>query len=323
MKRFLFLTFLSSSVLLTSCVSSKVYKDLESRHAQLQEDNNELSQEFEDLQERHRQNEADLAALQTEYDNTKAERDRLQQEYDATKTSYEKLKTSYDALEANSSSALAENSKRNRELLAELDVKEKALLAEKSRLEKLQRDLTARSKRVDELESMIAAKDAKMNALKNAISKALVNFEGKGLTVEQRDGKVYVSMENKLLFNSGSWAVGTEGRKAVQQLATVLAQNPDIAVLIEGHTDNVPYGGSGQLTDNWDLSTKRATAIVQLLLENSGISAESLTAAGRGEFAPVASNESAEGRAKNRRIEVILTPKLDEISRLLEEPEYE
>ena len=321
MKKYLFLTFLSSSILLSSCVSSKVYKDLESRHAQLEEDNRELSQEFEDLQARHRQNEADLAALQAEYDTTKAERDRLQQEYNATKTSYEKLKTSYDALEANSSSALAENSRRNRELLAELDAKEKALLAEKSRLEKLQRDLTSRSKRVDELEGMIAAKDAKMNALKNAISKALVNFEGKGLTVEQRDGKVYVSMENKLLFNSGSWAVGTEGRKAVQQLATVLAQNPDIAVLIEGHTDNVPYGGSGQLTNNWDLSTKRATAIVQLLLENQGISAESLTAAGRGEFAPVASNETADGRAKNRRIEVILTPKLDEISRLLEETE--
>lgn len=323
MKKHLFLAFLSSSVLLTSCVSSKVYKDLESQHAQLQEENRELSQEFDELQARNRQNEADLAALQAEYEKTKSDRDRLQQEYSATKASYEKLKTSYDALEANSSSALAENSKRNRQLLAELDAKEEALLAEKSRLEKLQKDLAARSKRVDELESMIAAKDAKMNALKNAISKALVNFEGKGLTVEQRDGKVYVSMENKLLFNSGSWAVGTDGKKAVEQLASVLGQNPDIAVLIEGHTDNVPYNGSGQLTNNWDLSTKRATAIVELLMKNSGINAENLTAAGRGEYAPVASNDTAEGRAKNRRIEVILTPKLDEINRLLQEPEFE
>lgn len=323
MKRHLFLAFLSSSVLLTSCVSSKVYKDLEGRHAQLQEENRELSREFDDLQAANRRNEAELTALKAEYERTKAERDRLQEEYNTTRASYEKLKTSYDALEANSSSALAENSKRNRELLAELDAKEKALLTEKERLEKLQQDLAARSKRVDELESMIAAKDAKMNALKNAISKALVNFEGKGLTVEQREGKVYVSMENKLLFNSGSWAVGPEGKRAVQQLASVLAENPDIAVLIEGHTDNVPYNGSGQLTDNWDLSTKRATAIVHLLKENPGIDPQNLTAAGRGEFAPVASNDTAEGRAKNRRIEVILTPKLDEISRLLEEPEYE
>ncbi|WP_029037541.1 OmpA family protein [Salinimicrobium xinjiangense] len=321
MKKYFFIAFLSSSVLLTSCVSSKVYKDLESRHAQLQDENRELSRNYRDLQSRNEKNEADLAALQAEYEKTKAERDMLQEQYNTTRTSYEKLKTSYDALEANSSSALAENSKRNRELLAELDNKERALVAEKARLEKLEKDLAARSKRVDELESVIAAKDAKMNALKNAISKALVNFEGKGLTVEQRDGKVYVSMENKLLFSSGSWAVGSEGKKAVQQLASVLAQNPDIAVLIEGHTDNVPYNGSGQLNDNWDLSTKRATSIVQLLQQNRDIDPQNLTAAGRGEFAPVATNDTAEGRAKNRRIEVILTPKLDEINKLLQEIE--
>ena len=321
MKKHVLLTFFSSTILLSSCVSSKVYKDLEGRHAQLQEENAELNRNFEELRERNAKNETDLANLQAEYERTKAERDRLQQEYTATSANYEKLKKSYDALEANSSSALAENSKRNRQLLSELEAKEKALSEERTRLEKLQKDLAARSKRVDELESVIAAKDAKMNALKNAISKALVNFEGKGLTVEQRDGKVYVSMENKLLFNSGSWAVGTEGRRAVQQLASVLGQNPDIAVLIEGHTDNVPYNGSGQLTDNWDLSTKRATAIVQLLRENANIDPQNLTAAGRGEFAPVASNDTAEGRAKNRRIEVILTPKLDEINKLLQEIE--
>jgi chemotaxis protein MotB len=128
-------------------------------------------------------------------------------------------------------------------------------------------------------------------------------------------------MENKLLFSSGSWAVNAEGKKAVQQLGAVLALNPDIAVLIEGHTDNVPYGGTGQLTDNWDLSTKRATSIVQILRENSGIDPFNLTAAGRGEYAPVTTNTTAEGKAKNRRIEVILTPKLDEINQLLNEME--
>lgn len=321
MKKFLFVAFFGSSFFFTSCVSSKVYKDLEGRHSQLQEEHRDLTRHHDELQSRFSEAEADLNSLRAEYEKTKAERDRLQKEYAATSESYEKLKASYDALEANSSSALAENSRRNRELLAELDAKEKALATEQARLEKLEKDLAARSKRVDELESVIAAKDAKMNALKNAISKALVNFEGKGLTVEQRDGKVYVSMENKLLFNSGSWAVGAEGKKAVQQLASVLAQNPDIAVLIEGHTDNVPYNGSGQLTDNWDLSTKRATAIVQLLQSSANIDPQNLTAAGRGEHAPVASNDTAEGRAKNRRIEVILTPKLDEINKLLQEIE--
>jgi chemotaxis protein MotB len=201
--------------------------------------------------------------------------------------------------------------------LAQLEAKEQALAAENERLNNLKKELEARSNRVAELENVIAAKDAKMNRLKDAISKALTNFEGKGLTVEQRDGKVYVSMENKLLFESGSWAVGAEGRKAVNQLGNVLADNPDIAILIEGHTDNVPYAGNGQLSGNWDLSTKRATAIVNILRENSSINPENLTAAGRGEYAPVASNDTSEGKAKNRRIEVILTPKLDEITKLL------
>ena len=156
-----------------------------------------------------------------------------------------------------------------------------------------------------------------MRNLKDAISKALTAFEGKGLTVEQRDGKVYVSMENKLLFKSGSWAVGSEGRQAIEQLGTVLANNPEIAVLIEGHTDNDPFTSGGQIANNWDLSTKRATAIVQILNENGAINPESLTAAGRGEFAPIATNETTEGKAKNRRIEVVLTPKLDEITKLL------
>ena len=320
MKKFTFFALLSSLVL-TSCVSSKVYKDLEGRHAQLQQENADLTEDFNELQAKNTQNEQDLAALEAQYETLLAEQEKLQQEYTNTKKILDKLQNSYDALEANSSSALAENSKRNRELLAELDEKEKALATEKARLEKLEKDLAARSKRVDELEGVIAAKDAKMNALKNSLSRALTNFEGKGLTVEQRDGKVYVSMENKLLFSSGSWSVGTEGRKAVEQLASVLADNPDIAVLIEGHTDNVPYNGSGQLTDNWDLSTKRATAIVQLLRQNADIDPQNLTAAGRGEYAPVASNDTVEGRAKNRRIEVILTPKLDEINKLLQEIE--
>ena len=103
----------------------------------------------------------------------------------------------------------------------------------------------------------------------------------------------------------------------MQQLGSVLAENPDIAILIEGHTDNDPYKGNAQLSGNWDLSTKRATAIVNILRENASINPENLTAAGRGEYAPVASNDTAAGKAKNRRIEVILTPKLDEISKLL------
>lgn len=305
--------------LTTSCVSKKIYTDLENKYADLKKENMQLSDDNASLSEALNKAQNDLAKLQKDYENTVAERDRLQSDYDATKTNLDNLKASYDALEKNSSSAIAENSKKNRELLAQLEAKEQALAAENARLEALKKELENRSQRVAELERVIASKDAAMTNLKNAISKALTNFEGKGLTVEQRNGKVYVSMENKLLFESGSWAVGANGREAVKQLGNVLADNPDIAILIEGHTDNVPYTGSGQLSGNWDLSTKRATAIVNILRENAAINPENLTAAGRGEYAPIASNDTAEGKAKNRRIEVILTPKLDEISKLLDE----
>jgi len=305
----------------TSCVSSKKYNDLEGRNADLQRENRSMNEDLNSFRSNSEKLGNDLASLQKEYDAATTERNDLMQKYAALQKNYSSLEESYDALEQNSSAAILENSRQNRELLAQLDEKEADLLTEKNRLEKLQKDLSLRSQRIDELESVIAAKDAKMNALKNAVSNALTNFEGKGLSVEQKDGKVYVSMENKLLFDSGSWAVNQEGRKAVKQLGSVLAQNPDIAVLIEGHTDNVPYGGSGQLKDNWDLSTKRATSIVQILRENNQIDPQSLTAAGRGEYAPIAKNESEAGKAKNRRIEVILTPKLDEITRVLNEIE--
>jgi len=314
-KRFLLLSLLCG-ICFTSCVSSKVHEDLQSQYDAAQAKNKKLS---EDLRVTKSKYDVELADLRSDFNKLSAERDGLKKELELLNDKYENLKNSYDALDANSSSALSENSKRNRELLLALEEKEKKLSVEQERLTKLQKDLASRSKRIEELEGLIAAKDAKMNALKTAVSNALTNFEGKGLTVEQRDGKVYVSMENKLLFSSGSWTVNSEGKKAVQQLGNVLSQNPDIAVLIEGHTDNVPYGGSGQLTDNWDLSTKRATSIVQILRENSKIDPQNLTAAGRGEFAPVASNATAEGKAKNRRIEVILTPKLDEISKMLQE----
>ncbi|MGY0391486.1 OmpA family protein [Bizionia sp. KMM 8389] len=301
----------------TSCVSPKVYKDLEGKYNTLKKQNGELSSENSTLTTEKNQALNDLDALQKNYDQTLAERNKLQKDYDELKSKFDVLKSSYDALETNSSAAIAENTKKNRELLAQLEAKEQALEAENARLEKLKQELGDRSNRVAELEGMIAAKDADMKRLKDAISNALTDFEGKGLTVEQRGGKVYVSMENKLLFQSGSWAVGTQGKKAVNQLGAVLADNPEIAILIEGHTDNVPYRGNGQLSGNWDLSTKRATAIVNILRDNAQIKPENLTAAGRGEYAPIATNDTAEGRAKNRRIEVILTPKLDEISKLL------
>jgi chemotaxis protein MotB len=305
------------TALTTSCVSSKIYDDLKTNYDLLKAENESLMAQLDGAG--GNSDTYTVANLRKDMEKLNAEKSRLAMELDASEKNYDRLKKSYDALEANSSSALTENLELNRKLLTQLEEKERILALENERLQRLQKDLAARSQRVEELEGIIASKDAKMRALKDAISAALTNFEGNGLTVEQRDGKVYVSMENKLLFESGSWAVNTRGREAVVALGDVLAQNKEIAVLIEGHTDNVPYGGSGNIQDNWDLSTKRATAIVNILTENSGIPKDNLTAAGRGEYAPIATNSTSEGKAKNRRIEVILTPKLDEISKLLNE----
>ena len=298
----------------TSCVSTKIYEDLKDRYDVLKAENESLMSQL-DAQKGN--TDYSEARFRAEIEKLNTENSRLKMDLAAVQNNLDRLQASYDALEANSSSSLSENLERNRKLLEELEAKEKRLAQEEARLKELQRELAARSSRVDELEGIIAAKDAKMRALKDAISAALVNFEGNGLTIEQRDGKVYVSMENKLLFESGSWAVNSRGREAVVQLGSVLSENKGIAVLIEGHTDNVPYGGSGNIKDNWDLSTKRATAIVNILTQNAGIPKENLTAAGRGEYAPIASNTTSEGKSRNRRIEVILTPKLDEITRLL------
>ncbi len=305
----------------TSCVSKKIYTDLENKYADLKKENRKLADDNEDLLKSKTQLESDGAALKTEYDKLKADRDRLSAEYNAADKNLKTLQSSYNALEKDSNEALASNISKNRELLAQLEAKQKALSAEQDRLNKLKNDLESSSKRLNELESMMAEKEASMKKLKETLSKALNAFEGKGLTIEQKNGKVYVSMENKLLFQTGSWAVGVEGKKAVVEVAKVLAQNPDISVLIEGHTDDDKILGNigGGIENNWDLSTKRATAIVNILSENKAVKKENLTAAGRGEFAPLMSNTSPEGKAKNRRIEIILTPKLDEISKMLNE----
>jgi chemotaxis protein MotB len=304
---------------LVGCVSQKKFLELEDEFGTLQRVNTQLNRKLDECNSEKTALEDELTYSKDRIEVLKSQRDDLTKDLQASKSTLEKLNDSYDALEQNSSQALAANSKQNRELLEQLELKESALAKEQNRLEQLQKDLQARSNRIEELQSLIADKEQKMISLKENLSRALTNFEGQGLSVELRDGKVYVSMENKLLFASGSWNVGGEGQKAVKELGKVLADNPDIAVLIEGHTDNVPYGGNGPLTDNWDLSTKRATEVLKLLLKNGNINPQNLTAAGKGEFAPLAPNSSEEGKAKNRRIEVVLTPKLDEISKLLSE----
>ena len=296
--------------LCTGCVSSKIFNEIESRYATLKGENASL-------ETAHNQLIKNYDSLRYHYGELVGQYEKQSQLLATTSGTLATLQDAYAALEQNSNEALQASIEKNRGLLEEIQIKEGELLSERTRLDSLKRELSSRIARVEELEGLVAAKEALMSALKTALTDALVSFKGNGLSVEQRDGKVYVSMENKLLFQSGSWSVGNTGKQAIKKLGNVLAANPEIAVLIEGHTDSDPYIGNDNLSGNWDLSTKRATEIVKILLKNNKIKAENLTAAGRGQYQPLATNKTAAGKAKNRRIEVILTPKLDKIAALL------
>jgi chemotaxis protein MotB len=200
----------------------------------------------------------------------------------------------------------------------EMENSRKELEQSQEALEVSQRELKDQQQKLYELQRILTEKDSMVTALRNTVSEALLGFSDKGLKVEERNGKVYVSMENKLLFASGSTAVGAEGRNALVELSKVLVANPEINVMVEGHTDDVPLRGSGQMKDNWDLSVLRATEIVRIILANDKIEPSRITAAGRSQYLPVEQENTAEARARNRRTEIILTPKLDELFRVLE-----
>lgn len=309
---------------LLSCVPAKQFNDLETKFKSLEKDNEELAYDFQKTKDQLAENERQLNKFLTEKEDLQYQIKGLEQERDLLQKNYDNLKSSYDALETSSSSALQENTEKNKKLLRQIEEKQEELANERQRLEQLQnklnhtqQDLEKRSQRVDDLEDIIASQKKQMNALKDKVSAALTNFEGKGLEVYQKDGKVYVSMENKLLFSSGSYIVNEKGQEAVIELGKVLAENSDINVLIEGHTDSDAYKGGGAIENNWDLSTRRSTAVVQILLKNNAINPKRITAAGRSQYAPVADNSTTEGKAKNRRIEVILTPQLEQLSALL------
>lgn len=178
-------------------------------------------------------------------------------------------------------------------------------------------ELEAREKRLAELQGIINSQDSLLNSLHNTVKKALLAFKSDEISVEMKNGKVYVSLSDKLLFKSGSAAVEEKGLDAIKTVADVLNKNPEIDVLIEGHTDNVPIK-TAKYEDNWALSADRALSIVRLLSNEHGVNPKRLEAAGRAEFYPKAGNDSVEGRAKNRRTEIILSPKLDELYKLIE-----
>ncbi len=249
----------------------------------------------------------------------------LQGRYNQLKQQLEELKETHEALVSGSDQETRELMKQLEENQERLYQKEEKLNqlslkldAEKEELASLKHELEERNKKLIELQNMIARKDSLTDALKNKVISALTGFEGKGLTIKKKNGKIYVSLDQKLLFGSGSTKVDAKGVEALIKLAEVLETNKDINITIEGHTDDVPVSPGSVYKDNWGLSVSRATAIIRILLDNSSIDPNRLTAAGRGEHDPVDANDSPEARQKNRRTEIILTPNLDEVFDILD-----
>ena len=248
-------------------------------------------------------------------------------------SNYDALSDAYDLLTSKNSSYMADKAKETKKLLEQLEQAQSELFAKEDELNKLsasldakvdelklaQAELDARSERVTELEAIINKKDSIVSALKQSISKALIGLEGEGLTVVQKNGKVYISLEEDLLFASGKYEVNSGGVAALSKLSTALSSQKDLEILVEGHTDSIPLSGRGLVKDNWDLSVMRATNVVKVLLKTPSLDPLQLTAAGRAEFVPIATNKTIEGRSANRRIEMILSPNLDDLFELLDE----
>lgn len=207
-------------------------------------------------------------------------------------------------------------------LLRQLAEREKDLLVKAAELDKLSKELDERDAKVRELESLIARKDSAVQALKGKILEALKGFSAGDLTVYEKDGKIYVALSDKLLFASSSYVVEPRGKEALKKIAEVLNKQTDISIMVEGHTDNKPYLSSttGPINSNWDLSVMRASSVTKILVDENKIAAARVTPAGRGEFFPVADNDTPEGRSKNRRIDIVLTPDLKGIMDILNKP---
>ena len=315
-----------------SCVPATQFREVDKKRDAIQEDRDEIFAENERLTVENREMKATIDKVEAQQEKFQEDSIRLYKELGKAKEEINALSRKYNDLQETHDALLRGNARETRRLLNELQSAQEDLSRKQQMLEELQgnvseqrqsvtqlrAELEARNARLMELEDMLNRKDQLMQELRQTVADALLGFEGQGLTVTQRNGKVYVSLQNQLLFSSGSTVVDQEGQRALRQLAAVLAQNPDIDIMIEGHTDDVPFRKGSTIKDNWDLSVLRATSIVRILLETRDIDPTRITVAGRGEFLPVDPADTPEARAKNRRTEIILSPDLDELYRILD-----
>lgn len=305
-------------LMFSSCVSMKQFTDVQDKLKTATQENEVLKQsnmrletanrELEGANQRLTERNKDLNnQLEDALYNLNAQK----QKYAGLEIDMQNLNRQLDILKTGSSSEIEM-------LMEELHAARRDLNQREDRLRDAEKELEDRNAKLIELQEVLAQKDQAVKDLRDKVMRALTGFNNNGLTVHEKNGKVYVSMDEKLLFKTGKWDVDPNGQRALRDLSQLLADNPDINIMVEGHTDDVPMHGSGEVKDNWDLSVMRATAVTKILMQNQQLNPERIIAAGRSEFIPLVPEKTPEARQMNRRTEIILTPKLDEILELLE-----
>ena len=301
----------------SSCVGLKKYQEEQQRVAIVESEKEQLKNKIRslevannELEGKFRNTEKKMKALQSENNSWLSDFNRMKKENEQLTKFICELEEQQKALQSGSSREI-------RKLISDLQATQNDLLAREDKLKASESALQANNQRLMELERILREKDQAVNDLKNKVMNALTGYQKQGLTVYEKNGKVYVSLEERLLFKTGQYIVDTKGKNALRELSNVLAENPDINIMVEGHTDDVPLRGTGTLKDNWDLSVMRATAVTRFLLNNKKIDPKRIIASGRSEYIPLVVEKTMEARRKNRRTEIILTPNLDEVLRIL------
>ncbi|MBS3775165.1 MAG: OmpA family protein [Bacteroidales bacterium] len=316
---------------LASCVPQKEFRKVQREKEQLQALNDSLKERNRKLEISNRELGTRVKVLENRIERLVRDSMKRAERLVNYRQENERLRDQYDDLKENQEKILKGTNEETKKLLSEiqstqgklqqkedrLEELEENLASERDHLNELETELNKKSERLVELERALNEKDSVVNALRDKVSDALYGFEGEGLDVKIKNGKVYVSMEDKLLFPSGSTQIDQRGKEALKKLSQVLERNKDINIMVEGHTDNVPVRKNPSFQDNWDLSVKRATAVIRVLMNNSNIQGERFIAAGKSKYLPLESNETEQGRRINRRTEIILTPKLGELLEIL------
>ncbi len=309
-----------SVLLVMACVPLQKYNDLQSNYDKMKLEQNNAQSSSIDFENKLKEIESQLAMQKKTVNNLKEDTLRLSQELKMIAVEYDKIGELNKALEQKFAGLQSKGSAETAKMIRDLEGTRIELQRKEDRLNELEKELNERSlmldkkeARIKELEDIIAKKDAAVLALKEKIAKALLGYADKGLTVVEKNGKIYVSVEAKLLFDSGKIDVANEGKAALINLAKVLENQKDIEIIVEGHTDSDPLKGTAHPKDNWELSVLRATAVTKILLENSDMSPTMIMPAGRSSYMPVSNTE----KAKNRRIEIIISPDLNELFTLI------